>query len=63
MCGVFVAEELIQLKEEVSTLSKRNSDLEAQVRCYEQLNSGINTQVCYMICIVINRDFSRYTVL
>ncbi|KAL0810346.1 hypothetical protein ABMA28_010498 [Loxostege sticticalis] len=38
------SEELIQLKEELSTLSKRNADLEAQLRCYEQLNSGITPQ-------------------
>ncbi|CAB3256072.1 unnamed protein product [Arctia plantaginis] len=37
-------EELIQLKEELSTISKRNAELEAQVRCYDQLNSGVNTQ-------------------
>ncbi|KAJ8708073.1 hypothetical protein PYW08_010439 [Mythimna loreyi] len=38
------SEDLIQLKEELATLSKRNADLEAQVRCYEQLNTGISTQ-------------------
>ncbi|XP_075987608.1 serine/threonine-protein kinase gek isoform X4 [Anticarsia gemmatalis] len=38
------SEELIQLKEELSTLSKRNTELEAQVRCYEQLNTGIDIQ-------------------
>ncbi|KAM3968676.1 serine/threonine-protein kinase gek [Aphomia sociella] len=38
------AEDLIQLKEELATFSKRNADLEAQVRCYEQLNSGITAQ-------------------
>ncbi|XP_026746252.1 serine/threonine-protein kinase Genghis Khan isoform X2 [Trichoplusia ni] len=38
------SDELIQLKDELATLSKRNSDLEAQVRCYEQLNTGITTQ-------------------
>ncbi|XP_028178275.1 serine/threonine-protein kinase Genghis Khan-like [Ostrinia furnacalis] len=37
-------EELIQLKEELATLSKRNADLEAQLRCYEQLNSGMTAQ-------------------
>lgn len=38
------SEDLLQLKEELATLSKRNADLEAQVRCYEQLNTGISTQ-------------------
>ncbi|KPJ01172.1 Serine/threonine-protein kinase Genghis Khan [Papilio xuthus] len=37
------SEELIQLKEELSTLSKRNSDLEAQLRCHEQLTAGVTT--------------------
>lgn len=38
------SEELIQLKEELSTLSKRNAELEAQVRCFEQITTGIDTQ-------------------
>ncbi|CAG9789987.1 unnamed protein product [Diatraea saccharalis] len=37
-------DDLIQLKEELAVLSKRNADLEAQVKCYEQLNSGITAQ-------------------
>nr|XP_037876079.1 serine/threonine-protein kinase Genghis Khan isoform X2 [Bombyx mori] len=31
------SDELITLKEELATLSKRNADLEAQLRCYEQV--------------------------
>ncbi|XP_073965611.1 LOW QUALITY PROTEIN: serine/threonine-protein kinase gek [Choristoneura fumiferana] len=38
------SEEAIQLKDEVATLSKRNAELEAQVKCYEQLSGGIATQ-------------------
>uniref|UniRef100_A0A2A4JBZ4 non-specific serine/threonine protein kinase n=1 Tax=Heliothis virescens TaxID=7102 RepID=A0A2A4JBZ4_HELVI len=38
------SEDIMQLKEEMAALSKRNSELEAQVRCYEQLNTGITTQ-------------------
>lgn len=45
-------EDLLQLKEELATLSKRNADLEAQVRCYEQLNTGISTQVSFIIDFV-----------
>ncbi|GBP98070.1 hypothetical protein EVAR_100712_1 [Eumeta japonica] len=37
-------EESIDLKEELAALSKRNAELEAQIRCYEQLTSGINNQ-------------------
>ncbi|KAL4707540.1 hypothetical protein ACJJTC_000292, partial [Scirpophaga incertulas] len=37
-------EDLIQLKDELATLSKRNTDLEAQVKCYEQLKSGVTAQ-------------------
>ncbi|XP_026324420.1 serine/threonine-protein kinase Genghis Khan [Hyposmocoma kahamanoa] len=37
-------EESIQLKEDLSILSKRNADLEAQVKCFEQLSSGITAQ-------------------
>nr|XP_049707647.1 serine/threonine-protein kinase Genghis Khan isoform X7 [Helicoverpa armigera] len=38
------SEDILQLKEEMAALSKRNGELEAQVRCYEQLNTGIATQ-------------------
>ncbi|KAI5638246.1 protein kinase domain-containing protein [Phthorimaea operculella] len=38
-------EEVLQLKEELATLSKRNADLEAQVRCHEQLSSGITSKL------------------
>ncbi|KAJ0170566.1 hypothetical protein K1T71_013937 [Dendrolimus kikuchii] len=37
-------EESIQLKEEVAALAKRNAELEAQIRCYEQLSNSITTQ-------------------
>ncbi|XP_049882032.1 serine/threonine-protein kinase MRCK alpha isoform X2 [Pectinophora gossypiella] len=37
-------DEVLQLKEEMVTLSKRNADLEAQVKCYEQLSSGITSK-------------------
>ncbi|XP_063543530.1 serine/threonine-protein kinase Genghis Khan [Cydia strobilella] len=38
------SEESITLKEELAALSKRNAELEAQVRCYEQLSSGVVAQ-------------------
>ncbi|CAG4960610.1 unnamed protein product [Parnassius apollo] len=38
------SEELIQLKEEMAALSKRNCDLETQVRCYEQLSTTVTSQ-------------------
>ncbi|RVE49912.1 hypothetical protein evm_005380 [Chilo suppressalis] len=37
-------DDLVQLKEELAVLTKRNADLEAQVKCYEQLNSGVTMQ-------------------
>ncbi|KOB75850.1 Uncharacterized protein OBRU01_06735 [Operophtera brumata] len=37
----YVAEEVTQLKEELAAVSKRNADLEAQVRCFDQLSSGL----------------------
>ncbi|CAH2061816.1 unnamed protein product, partial [Iphiclides podalirius] len=37
-------DELIQLKEELSTLSKRNCELEAQIRCYEQISGSATSQ-------------------